>query len=104
MKKIQCEVCGSTDIKRIDDSIFECQSCGVQYSKEEVQKLLVEITGKVKIDHTDEVQNNIKRGNQYEQSGDPAKAKETFSATKTGSTSALIVMESAKPDAEPRAT
>ena len=78
MKKIQCEVCGSTDIKRIDDSIFECQSCGVQYSKEEVQKLLVEITGKVKIDHTDEVQNNIKRGNQYEQSGDPAKAKEYY--------------------------
>ena len=36
MKKMQCEVCGSTDIKKIDDSIFECQSCGVQYSKDEV--------------------------------------------------------------------
>lgn len=41
MKKMQCEVCGSTDIKKIDDTTFECQSCGVQYSKEEVQKLLV---------------------------------------------------------------
>ena len=44
MKKMQCEVCGSTDIKKIDDTTFECQSCGVQYSNEEVKKLLVEIT------------------------------------------------------------
>ena len=36
MKKMKCEVCGSTEIKKIDDSIFECQSCGVQYSKDEV--------------------------------------------------------------------
>ena len=78
MKKMQCEVCGSNEIKKVGDGVFECQSCGVQYSKEEVQKLLVEITGKVKIDHTDEVQNNIKRGNQYEQSGNPAKAKEYY--------------------------
>ena len=78
MKKMQCEVCGSNEIKKVGDGVFECQSCGVQYSKEEVQKLLVEITGKVKIDHTDEVQNNIKRGNQYEQSGNTAKAKEYY--------------------------
>ena len=43
MKKMKCEVCGSTEIKKIDDSIFECQSCGVQYSKEEAVKLLVEL-------------------------------------------------------------
>ena len=43
MKKMQCEVCGSTDIKKIDDTTFECQSCGVQYSKEEAVKLLVEL-------------------------------------------------------------
>ena len=61
MKKMQCEVCGSTDIKKIDDSIFECQSCGVQYSKDEVQKLLVEITGSVKIDRSEEIENAFKR-------------------------------------------
>lgn len=69
MKKMQCEVCGSTDIKKIDDSTFECQSCGVQYSKNEVQKLLVEITGKVKIDHSEEVENTLKRAEQFEQEG-----------------------------------
>ena len=63
MKKIQCEVCGSTDIKKIKDSIFECQSCGVQYSVDDVKKLFVEIdgtveiNGTVKIDKTDRISN-----------------------------------------------
>lgn len=49
MKKIQCEVCGSTEIKKVGDDLFECQSCGVQYSKNDVSKLLVKITGEVKL-------------------------------------------------------
>lgn len=43
MKKMKCEVCGSTEIKKIADTTFECQSCGVLYSKEEAVKLLVEL-------------------------------------------------------------
>lgn len=74
MKKMQCEVCGSTEIKKIGDGIFECQSCGVQYSNDEVKNLLVEITGSVKIDHSDEVENAIKRGEQYEDAGNVTKA------------------------------
>ena len=57
MKKMQCEVCGSTDIKKIDDTTFECQSCGVQYSKEEVQKLLVEIPDMAGTDVSQELEN-----------------------------------------------
>lgn len=78
MKKMQCEVCGSNEIKKIDDSTFECQSCGVQYSKNELQKLLVEITGNVKIDHSQEVENAIKRAEQFENDGDSQKAKEYY--------------------------
>ena len=78
MKKMQCEVCGSNEIKKIDDSTFECQSCGVQYSKNELQKLLVEITGNVKIDHSQEVENAIKRAEQFENDGDSKKAKEYY--------------------------
>lgn len=78
MKKMQCEVCGSNEIKKVADDIFECQSCGVQYSKEEVQKLLVEITGKVKIDRSDDSENMIKRAKQFESSGDTEKAKEYY--------------------------
>ena len=43
MKKMKCEICGSIDIKKIDDDIFECQECGVQYAKDEAIKLLTEI-------------------------------------------------------------
>lgn len=57
---MQCEVCGSTEIRKTTDEVFECQSCGIQYSKSEVQKLLVEITGEVKIDRNEEVANMIK--------------------------------------------
>ncbi|MBP3436025.1 MAG: hypothetical protein J6K62_06850 [Clostridia bacterium] len=76
MRKMQCEVCGSTEIKKTTDDTFECQSCGVQYSKDEIQKLFVEITGTVKIDHSDEVDNAIKRAEQFVQSDDKQKAEE----------------------------
>lgn len=78
MKKMQCEVCGSTSIKKVGDTVFECQSCGTQYSKEEVQKLLVEITGTVKIDHSDEVDNALKRAEQFVNDGDTTKAEEYY--------------------------
>ncbi|MBQ4155109.1 MAG: hypothetical protein IJE01_07955 [Clostridia bacterium] len=44
MKKMKCEVCGSTSIKKVSDTTFECQECGVQYDKNEVMKLLVEVS------------------------------------------------------------
>lgn len=80
MKKMQCEVCGSTEIKKVSDGIFECQSCGVQYNNTEVKKLLVEVTGKVKIDHSEEVENNIKRAEQYAEVGNDTKAAEYYNA------------------------
>ena len=58
MKQIRCEVCGSTDLIK-QDGLFVCQSCGIQYSLEEVKKLMVE--GTVKIDKTDEIENLLKR-------------------------------------------
>ena len=78
MKKMQCEACGSTKIKKISDDLFEGQFCGVQYSDEEAKGLLVEITGSVKIDHSDEVKNAIKRGEQYENAGDVTRAIEYY--------------------------
>ena len=78
MKKMQCEVCGSNEIRKVSDDIFECKYCGVQYSKDEVQKLLVEITGNVKIDHSNDAENAIKRAKQFESEGDNKKAKEYY--------------------------
>lgn len=80
MKKMQCEVCGSTLIKKVDETTFECQSCGVQYDSTEVKKLLMEVTGTVKIDRSDEVKNSIKRAQQFEETGDSKKASEYYNA------------------------
>lgn len=80
MKKMVCEICGSNEIKKVDNGLFECQSCGVQYSSEEAKKLLVEITGSVKIDHSGEVENCIKRAQQFAQNGDDVKAAQYYNA------------------------
>lgn len=42
MKKMVCEVCGSTRIKK-NNNVFLCQECGIEYSLEDVRKLLVEV-------------------------------------------------------------
>jgi len=78
MKKMQCEVCGSTEFKKTPEGFFECQSCGIQYGVEEAKKILMEVTGKVKIDHSEEIQNHIKRGEQYEDDGNLHKANEHY--------------------------
>lgn len=44
MKKIACEMCGSTDIIK-KDGVFVCEYCGCKYSPEEAIKLIVEVDG-----------------------------------------------------------
>ncbi len=78
MKRMQCEACGSSDIRKISDDIFECQSCGVQYEKSQIQKLLVEIDGEVKIDHSGDIENALKRAAQFLSEGDSGKALEYY--------------------------
>lgn len=78
MKKMQCEICGSNEIKKISDGVFECQSCGVQYSLDEAKKLFIEISGEIKVDHSAEAENAVKRGKQFEREGNTEKAKEYY--------------------------
>lgn len=47
MKKLQCELCGSTDIVKTADNLFLCQHCGCKYTTEQAKTLLggtVEVT------------------------------------------------------------
>ena len=37
MKKLVCELCGSTDIVK-QEGLFVCQACGTKYSTEEAKK------------------------------------------------------------------
>lgn len=42
MKKIQCEICGGTEIIKTNDGVFKCQGCGVEYDNAQVKSLLSE--------------------------------------------------------------
>lgn len=59
MKRLTCEMCGSTDLLK-QDGVFVCQSCGCKYTVEEARKMMVEgtvdVTGStVKVDNTDKL-------------------------------------------------
>lgn len=55
MKRLTCEMCGSTDLIK-QDGVFVCQVCGCKYSIEEARKMMVEgtveVAGTVKVDNT----------------------------------------------------
>lgn len=59
MKKLTCEMCGSTDLMK-QDGVFVCQSCGCKYSVEEARKMMIEgtvdVQGVVKVDNSAFVQ------------------------------------------------
>lgn len=48
MKRLVCEICGSSELIKQDDR-YICQACGTNYTTEEAKKLLVEISGSVDI-------------------------------------------------------
>ncbi len=55
MKQLTCEMCGGTDLIK-QDGVFVCQSCGMKYSVEEAQKMMIEgtvdVQGTVKVDNS----------------------------------------------------
>lgn len=61
MKRLVCEMCGSTDLLK-EDGVFVCQTCGCKYSVEEAKKMMIEgsvdVSGStVKVDTSDELKN-----------------------------------------------
>lgn len=62
MKQLRCEMCGSSDLIK-QDGVFVCQSCGCKYSVEEARKMMVEgvveVTGTVKVDSSDRIDNML---------------------------------------------
>lgn len=63
MKRLTCEMCGSTDLVK-DGGVFVCQVCGCKYSIEEARKMMVEgtveVTGTVKVDNSAAIANYLK--------------------------------------------
>ena len=66
MKRLTCEMCGSTDLIK-QDSVFVCQTCGCKYSIEEARKMMVEgtveVTGTVKVDKSGALDNYLQMAN-----------------------------------------
>ena len=62
MKRITCEMCGSTELLK-KDGVFECQNCGTKYTVEEAKKMMVEgtvsVEGTVKIDNSSFVMKSL---------------------------------------------
>lgn len=56
MKRLTCEMCGSTDLVK-QDGTFICQTCGTKYTTEEAKKLLVEVEGAVEVKNAAQVDN-----------------------------------------------
>lgn len=63
MKRLTCEMCGSTDLVK-QDGVFVCQSCGCKYSVEEAKKMMIEgtvdIKGTVRVDRSSEIDSILK--------------------------------------------
>lgn len=79
MKKIQCEVCGSSEIKKTGENQFQCAYCGVQYSKEDVQKLFIEISGTVEVKGIAQIENIITNADYAFEDKDYSKADALYS-------------------------
>lgn len=60
MKKLTCEMCGSTDLMKTD-GVFVCQTCGTKYSVEEAKRMMVE--GTVEVSNMANIGNLLKLAN-----------------------------------------
>lgn len=79
MKRLTCEMCGSTDLIK-QEGVFVCQVCGCKYSVEEAKRMMVEgiveVTGTVKVDNTDKITNYLDLAKTAKENGNNAEAEE----------------------------
>ena len=79
MKKLVCELCGSTDLIK-KDGVYVCESCGGKFSVEEAKKMMVEgtvqVQGTVKIDDSHRLENYFIQADVALEAGETEKAAE----------------------------
>lgn len=82
MKRLTCEMCGSTDLIK-QDGVFVCQTCGCKYSIEEAKKIMVEGTvdvsgSTVKVDNERKIENLRTLADRAKAEGDTETAAKYF--------------------------
>lgn len=50
MEKLQCEICGGALMMDGDGESAVCESCGMRFKKETIKKMVMELSGPIKID------------------------------------------------------
>lgn len=65
MQKLKCELCGSIDIVKIEDDLFQCRHCGCKYTKEQAKALISGVVEVVK--GTAELERRLKNAQTYMQ-------------------------------------
>lgn len=77
MKALVCEMCGSQDLVK-QDGMYVCQNCGTKYAPEEAKKLLIEVSGSVKVDNSAKLDNYYKLAREAATEGNAADAQKYY--------------------------
>lgn len=84
MQKLQCEICGGSLIMTEDGENAVCENCGMRFKKETIKKMILELSGSVKIDGPVQVEGMesadalYRRGQGFEQIEEYEKAKRVY--------------------------
>ena len=77
MKALVCEMCGSHNLIK-NNGMYVCENCGTKYTTEEAKKLMVEVSGSVKIDNTKKLENYYKLARRAKETNNSADAKKYY--------------------------
>ena len=81
MKAMVCEMCQSNDLIK-QDGMYVCQYCGMKYAPEEAKKLLVEVSGTVKVDNSDAIEKYFELARQSRHDNNSSDAAKYYSLIK----------------------
>lgn len=77
MEQLRCTSCGSASIIE-EGALYVCESCGLKHTHNTIERMVVEIEGAVRIDHSEELTNLHTLARRARDSKDTASAKEYY--------------------------
>ena len=78
MEKLQCSVCGGALVMSDDGEKAVCESCGMSFKKETVKKMIMELSGPVKVEGIQNSDSLADRAETFLRLGETEKAHAAF--------------------------
>ena len=78
MEKLQCSVCGGALVMSDDGEKAVCESCGMSFKKETVKKMIMELSGPVKVEGIQNSDSLADRAETFLRMGEIGKAQAAF--------------------------